>query len=105
MEKSKVRTIVKRVITSLVLAPVVLWAVFNGAPTINVLALLGGALLSWEWATMVPNKKPVVYAVSYCSFVCDMLDLVENGGGATSAFADTRCAIYYSRYRIINLVV
>ncbi len=65
MEKSKLKTIIKRVISSLVLAPVVLLAVFSGSPAINLLALLGGALLAREWATMIPNNKPTVYAVSY----------------------------------------
>jgi len=53
MEKSKASAIMKRVLTSLVLAPLVLWAVYSGSPMINLLALTGGALLAWEWANMM----------------------------------------------------
>ena len=63
MERSKVSAIMKRVLTSLVLAPLVLWAVYSGSPMINLLALTGGALLAWEWANMVPNSKAAVYSV------------------------------------------
>lgn len=65
MEKSKASAIMKRVLTSLVLAPLVLWAVYSGSPMINLLALTGGALLAWEWANMIPNAKASVYSVMY----------------------------------------
>ncbi len=65
MEKSKMVAVTKRVVTSLILAPVVLGCVFLGSPVINVLVLLCGALLAWEWAHMVPNQNNVVYALAY----------------------------------------
>jgi len=65
MEKSKATAILKRILTSLVLAPVVLWAVYSGSPIINFLALICGALLAWEWANMVPNGKNAVYGIIY----------------------------------------
>lgn len=65
MEKTKAAAIVKRIVTSLILAPVVLWAVYCGSPVINLLALTGGALLAWEWAAMVPNGKASVYGIIY----------------------------------------
>ena len=65
MEKSKTVTVMKRIVTSLILAPVVLGAVLLGSPFVNILVLVSGALLSWEWAKMVPNQNNSVYALSY----------------------------------------
>ena len=64
-EKSKLGSFFKRVATSLVLIPLVIACVILGYPTIFLLALLGGALLSWEWSTMVSNSRPTFYAMCY----------------------------------------
>ena len=64
-EKSKLSSFVKRVITSLVLIPLVIVCIIFGYPTLYLLALLSASLLSWEWANMVPNSRPTFYAMSY----------------------------------------
>ena len=54
-----------RMITALIMAPLAIAGLYLGYPYV-VLMLLGvGALLSWEWSTMVSNSKPTVYAVIY----------------------------------------
>ncbi|MBR2922397.1 MAG: CDP-archaeol synthase [Alphaproteobacteria bacterium] len=63
--KSKLNSFLKRVATSLVLIPVVIACIIFGYPTLYLLALLGAALLSWEWASMVPNSRPTFYAMNY----------------------------------------
>lgn len=65
MEKSKFTSFLKRIITSLVLIPVVIGCIIIGYPTIFLLAMTAAALLSWEWANMVPNSRPAFYAVCY----------------------------------------
>jgi phosphatidate cytidylyltransferase len=65
MEKSKINSLLKRLATSLVLIPVVIGCVVVGYPLVYTLALLGAALLSWEWAQMVPNKHSSAYALTY----------------------------------------
>ena len=65
MEKSKLKSFIKRMVTSLVLIPIVIACIILGYPTIFLLALTGAALLSWEWANMVPNSRPTFYAVCY----------------------------------------
>ena len=65
MEKSKLKSFIKRVATSLVLIPLVIACIVLGYPTILLLALTGAALLSWEWANMVPSSRPTFYAVCY----------------------------------------
>lgn len=65
MEKSKSASLIKRIMTSLVLIPVVVWCLFGGQEMVAVLALSVAALLSWEWANMMPTKATSAYALSY----------------------------------------
>ena len=65
MEKSKLNSLLKRAASTVVLAPLALGAIYCGWSSTALLALLVIALLSWEWAQMVPNKKDTVYALSY----------------------------------------
>ena len=65
MEKSKINSFAKRLISAVVLIPVVVGYVMYGYTSMYLLAMLGAALLSWEWATMVPNKRSPFYAVTY----------------------------------------
>lgn len=65
MEKPKKSSLFKRVATAVVLAPLTIALIYAGSPWINVLALVFGALLSWEWAHMVPNGKAPFYATAY----------------------------------------
>ena len=53
MAKTELTSLQKRILTSLIMIPIVIGA------------LQSGAMLSWEWASMVPNKKSSVYAVCY----------------------------------------
>ncbi|MBR2033593.1 MAG: phosphatidate cytidylyltransferase [Alphaproteobacteria bacterium] len=65
MEKSKIYSFIKRVVTSVILIPAVIWCLYAGYPFVQVLALIAGALLSWEWAQMVPSVRGAFYAVLY----------------------------------------
>ena len=65
MEKPKKSSLFKRVVTAVVLAPLTIGLIYAGTPWINVLALVFGAMLSWEWAHMVPNKNTPVFATIY----------------------------------------
>ena len=65
MEKSKLNKIIKRVVTALIMIPVVIGALYIGFPYLHLAALIFGGLMAWEWSTMIPNKNPVVYAVTY----------------------------------------
>lgn len=65
MEKSKLNKIIKRVVTALVMIPVVIGALYVGFPYLHLAALIFGGLMAWEWSNMIPNKNAVVYAVTY----------------------------------------
>ena len=70
MEKCKVSALGLRVISSLVMVPLVVAAVYFGEPYWFLLLLLVGAMLCWEWATMIKSTNPALYATAYT--VCMM---------------------------------
>ena len=69
MEKPKKSSLFKRVATAVVLAPLTIALIYAGSPWINVLALVFGAMLSWEWAHMVPNSRGAFYTALYAFVV------------------------------------
>lgn len=64
-EPKKMGSFVKRTITALVMLPVVIGALWQGYPFVDVLALTVGVLLAWEWANMVPNRASGAYLSAY----------------------------------------
>ncbi|MBR2299056.1 MAG: phosphatidate cytidylyltransferase [Alphaproteobacteria bacterium] len=64
-QSKKPNTIQKRIITALLMLPVVICALWFGYPYVDILALLVGILLSWEWSSMVPSRRPAVYFGAY----------------------------------------
>ncbi len=65
MEKIELTSLQKRILTSLVMIPIVIGALHSGHPYIDILIFLIGTLLSWEWATMITNKRSNVYVACY----------------------------------------
>lgn len=65
MEKTELTSLQKRILTSLVMIPIVIGALHSGHPYVDILIFLVGSLLSWEWSSMVPNKKSSVYVACY----------------------------------------
>ena len=55
----------KRIASTLVLAPLVLWMLYNGWMTTLFLVMIVNMLLAWEWSEMVPNKKK---SISYAKY-------------------------------------
>lgn len=65
MAKSKLNSFIKRAMSALVLAPVVIYCIIAGKTSISLLALGAAALLSWEWANMFKGKSEQFFALSY----------------------------------------
>ena len=61
----KIGSLTKRILAALVMLPVAIGALWGGYPFVDVLALVVGSLLAWEWANMVPNKVPSTYMAAY----------------------------------------
>lgn len=58
-------SLLKRVVASVVMLPIVIGALWAGYPFIDILILIVGALLAWEWSNMVPNRTAAVYTAAY----------------------------------------
>lgn len=65
MGKTELSSLQKRVLSSLVMVPVAISALVVGHPYVDILIFAVGAMLSWEWSSMIPNKKASAYAVCY----------------------------------------
>ena len=65
MEKSKTSSIVKRIVTALILVPVTVGVLYAGYPYVQVMALVFGGMMAWEWSNMVPNKGTGTYGIVY----------------------------------------
>lgn len=65
MEKPKKSSLYKRIVTALLLTPLTIAVLYAGHPYLNVLALIFGSMLAWEWANMVPNKGSSFYTAAY----------------------------------------
>lgn len=65
MAKSKTSSIIKRIITALILIPITIGVLYAGFPYVQIMAIIFGGMLAWEWSNMVPNKGTGVYAIAY----------------------------------------
>lgn len=55
----------RRIGASLVMLPVVVGALYFGYPAVDVLILLAGVLLCWEWTGMMKSRRTAVYLSAY----------------------------------------
>lgn len=65
MVKFENKALLKRLCSALILAPLVLGALYYSWGTTLILLFVVSAFLAWEWSEMVSNKKSSVYAVTY----------------------------------------
>ncbi len=66
MEKlKKSGSFVKRLITALILVPLTVGILYYGSPFVEIMALVFGGMMAWEWSNMVPNKKNSVFGIVY----------------------------------------
>lgn len=65
MVKAELSTLQKRILTSLLMVPLVIGALRSAHPYVDMLVFAVGSLLAWEWSTMIPNKKANTYAICY----------------------------------------
>lgn len=65
MAKSKMNSFVKRLITTLVLVPIVVGCILAGRTSVSLLAMTAAVLLSWEWANMLKGKSEQFLSLAY----------------------------------------
>ncbi len=61
----KLGSLTKRILAAIVMLPVAIGALWGGYPFVDVLALVVGSILAWEWANMIPSRQPLTYMASY----------------------------------------
>ncbi len=94
MVKTELTSLQKRILTSLVMIPFVIGALRSGHPYVDILVFAVGALLSWEWSAMIPNKKANLYAVCYV-FALGCSLLIFNRIVLFSTIAALTAFVYY----------
>ena len=94
MVKTELTSLQKRILTSLVMIPFVIGALRSGHPYVDILVFAVGALLSWEWSAMIPNKKANLYAVCYV-FALGFSLLIFNRIVLFSTIAALTAFVYY----------
>lgn len=65
VKEKKMGSLAKRTLAALVMLPVVIGALWVGYPFIDVLALIVGSLLAWEWANMASTRNSSAYMGAY----------------------------------------
>lgn len=61
----KISSLAKRILTAIVMLPIAIGSLWGGYPFVDVLALIVGTLLAWEWANMIPNRSVSTYMGAY----------------------------------------
>ena len=64
MVSRKFGAITKRILAAIVMIPIALEALYLGSPFVEVLAVVVGGLLAWEWATMLSRPTTASYYVT-----------------------------------------
>ena len=57
MAKTELTSLQKRILTSLIMIPIVIGALQSGHPYVDILVFIVGAMLSWEWASWYPTRN------------------------------------------------
>ena len=63
--EKKLGSLAKRTAAALVMLPIVIGSLWMGYPFVDVLTLIVGVLLAWEWSNMVPNRNASTYMAAY----------------------------------------
>lgn len=93
MAKTELTSLQKRILTSLVMIPFVIGALYFGRPYMDILVFAVGAMLSWEWSFMIPNKKASFYSVCY-TFALGCALLIFNHWALIAVLLTTSALIY-----------
>ena len=65
MEKSKLNSCIKRIVTAVILIPLTIGCLYAGYPFVQAFTMLTGTLLAWEWTRMVPSARGAFWGILY----------------------------------------
>ena len=65
MVSRKLGAIAKRILAAIVMIPIAVDVLYIGSPYVEVLAIVVGGLLAWEWANLLSAQKASAYVAAY----------------------------------------
>ncbi len=65
MVSRKLNSITKRILAAIVMIPIAVDVLYVGSPYVEVLAVVVGGLLAWEWANLTASQKSSAYVTAY----------------------------------------
>ena len=103
--KKDMSAMYKRIISALVMLPVVIGTLWVGYPYVDILALIVGVLLSFEWINMVSPRKPLVYFGAYLFALSIALFVFETKAIVLSIIFTTLFVFLKSRKEKENFLI
>lgn len=65
MVSRKFGALAKRILAAVVMIPIAVDVLYIGSPYVEVLAVVVGGLLAWEWANLLSSQKASAYVAAY----------------------------------------
>lgn len=65
MVSRKFGAITKRILAAIIMIPIAVEVLYIGSPYVEVLAVVVGGLLAWEWANLLSSQKSSAYVTAY----------------------------------------
>lgn len=65
MASHKFSSITKRILAAIIMIPIAVDVLYIGSPYVEVLAIVVGGLLAWEWANLLSAQKASAYVAAY----------------------------------------
>lgn len=65
MVSRKLGALAKRILAAVVMIPIAVDVLYIGSPYVEVLAVVVGGLLAWEWANLLSTQKSSAYVAAY----------------------------------------
>ena len=96
-KEKKLGNITKRILAAVIMLPIVIGTLWFGYPYVDILALLVGILLAWEWSNMIPSRSPVVYFGAYVLSLSVSICVLTTHAIAFTILLTTLCVYLKSR--------
>lgn len=64
MGNLKFNSLIKRILTAIVMIPIAIYVLYVGSPYVEVLAIIVGGLLAWEWANLLSSPQKTSHFVT-----------------------------------------
>ena len=98
MVSRKLGALAKRILAAVVMIPIAVDVLYIGSPYVEVLAVVVGGLLAWEWANLLSTQK----SSDFRYFVGGLFYCRKRKASRFDYFGR---AVYFNRHRFLDLDV